>query len=299
MIRKIIIGLGIIVVVVYILITAMVAVDVTEIVVITQFGRPVRVVTDAGLAVKWPDPVQSVIRLDKRIQGLDSNIGEYLTNDKKNLVLSNFILWRIIDAKKFIRTVKDLRSAERRLSDLVNSELGVAIGNYPLPALLRLKDAEGNGGSRIPEISEKVVKASREQALEEFGIEVLDVRLRRLSFPEQNLRSVYDRMRAERERQAKKYRAEGDEAAAKIRSQTDREVRDILASAYREAQVTKGQGDAKSIRIYAEALEKDPKFYKLTRTLEAYGKFLDQYTTLILSTDSPLFRYLDSPPEEQ
>ena len=298
MIRKIIIGLGIIVVVVYILITAMVAVDVTEIVVITQFGRPVRVVTDAGLAVKWPDPVQSVIRLDKRIQGLDSNIGEYLTNDKKNVVLSNFILWRIIDAKKFIRTVKDLRSAERRLSDLVNSELGVAIGNYPLPALLKLKDADGKGGSRIPEISEKVVRASREQALEEFGIEVLDVRMRRLSFPEQNLRSVYDRMRAERERQAKKYRAEGDEAAAKIRSQTDREVREILASAYREAQVTKGKGDAKSIRIYAEALEKDPKFYKLTRTLEAYGKFLDQYTTLILSTESPLFRYLEGPPEE-
>ena len=163
MIRKIIIGLGIIVVVVYVFITAMVAVDVTEIVVITQFGKPVRVVTDAGLAIKWPDPVQSVIRLDKRIQGLDSNIGEYLTNDKKNLVLSNFILWRIIDAKKFIRTVKDLRSAERRLSDLVNSELGVAIGNYPLPALLKLKDADGKGGSRIPEISEKIVKASREQ----------------------------------------------------------------------------------------------------------------------------------------
>ncbi|MBW1862730.1 MAG: protease modulator HflC [Deltaproteobacteria bacterium] len=298
MIRKIIIGLGIIVVLVYVLITALVAVDVTEIVVITQFGKPVRVVTDAGLAIKWPDPVQTVIRLDKRLQGLDSNVGEYLTNDKKNLVLSNFILWRIIEAEKFIRTVKDLRSAERRLSDLVNSELGVAIGKYPLPALLRLKDAEGNGGTRIPEISEKVVKASRKQALDEFGIEIVDVRLRRLSFPEQNLRSVYDRMRAERERQAKKYRAEGDEAAAKIRSNTDREVREILATAYREAQVTKGQGDAKSIRIYAEALEKDPKFYKLTRTLEAYGKFLDQYTTLILSTDSPLFRYLESPPEE-
>ena len=299
MIRKIIIGLGIIVFVSYILITALVAVDVTEIVVITQFGKPVRVITDAGLAVKWPDPVQTVLRLDKRIQGLDSNIGEYLTNDKKNLVLSNFILWKIIDAKKFIRTVKDLRSAERRLSDVVNSELGVAIGTYPLPALLRLKDDEGKGGSKIPEILEKVTNASREQALEEFGIEVIDVRLRRMSFPEQNLVSVYDRMRAERERQAKKYRAEGDEAGAKIRAQTDKEVREILASTYREAQVTMGNGDAKSIRIYAEAFEKDPKFYKLTRTLEAYGKFLDRYTTLILSTDSPLFRYLDGPPEEQ
>jgi membrane protease subunit HflC len=255
------------------------------------------VATDAGLAVKWPDPIETVMRLDKRLQGLDSNVGEYLTNDKKNLVLSNFILWRIEEAKKFIQTVKDMQSAERRLSDLVNSELGVAIGNYPLASLLRLKTNEGKGGSKIPEIAEKVAKASREQALKEFGIEVVDVRLRRMSFPEQNLRSVYDRMRAERERQAKKYRAEGEEQAARVRSQTDKEASEILAKAYRDAEVIKGQGDAKSIRIYADALKRDPQFYQLTRTLEAYNKFVDQYTTLILSTDSPLFRYLEHPPE--
>ena len=128
---------------------------------------------------------------------------------------------------------------------------------------------------------------------------MVDVRLRRIGFPEQNLRSVYERMRAERERQAKKYRAEGEEAAARVRTQTDKKVREILAEAYKEVQVTKGQGDAKSIRIYAEALEKDPEFYKLTRTLEAYEKIIDENTTLILSTDSPLFRYLEWPPEVQ
>ena len=299
MARKILIGLGVVVVVVYLLMTAFVAVDVTEIVVITQFGKPVTVITEPGLAIKWPDPIQTVMRLDRRLQGLDSNVGEYLTNDKKNLVLSNFVLWRIADAKKFIQTVKDMRSAERRLSDLVNSELGVAIGNYPLPALLKLRTGEGEGGTKIPEVSARVAKASREQALKEFGIEVVDVRLRRLGFPEQNLRAVYDRMRAERERQAKKYRAEGEEAAARVRAQTDKEVREILATAYKEAQVIKGEGDAKSILIYAEALERDPEFYKLTRTLEAYQKFIDQFTTLILSTDAPLFRFLECPPEEQ
>ena len=298
MVRKIIIGLGIIVVVIYVLITAFVAVDVTDIVVITQFGRPVRVVTRAGLAIKWPDPIQTVIRLDKRLQGLDSNTGEYLTNDKKNLVLRNYILWRVVDAKKFIQTIKDTRSAERRLSDLVNSELGVAIGNYPLQALLKLRTDEGVG-SKIPEISDRVTRASRLQALKEFGIEIVDVRLRRLGFPEQNLRSVYDRMRAERGRQAKKYRAEGKEAAARVRTQTNKEVREILASAYRDAQVVKGQGDAKSIRIYADALAKDPEFYRFTRTLRAYEKFIDKNTTLILSTDSPLFRYLERPMEEK
>ena len=298
MVRKLIISLGIIIVVGYIVVTAFVAVDVTNIVVITQFGRPVRVVTEAGLAIKWPDPIQTVIRIDKRLQGLDSNVGEYLTNDKKNLVLRNYILWRVADAKKYIQTIKDTRSAERRLSDLVNSELGVAIGNYPLQALLRLRIDEGEG-SKIPEILDQVVATSRLQAQKEFGIEIVDVRLRRLGFPEQNLYSVYNRMRAERERQAKKYRAEGKEAAARVKTQTDKEVREILASAYRNAQVVKGQGDAKSIRIYANALSKDPEFYRFTRTLEAYGKIIDKKTTLILSTDSPLFRYLEQPMEDK
>ncbi len=294
MLRKVLIGLGVVIVVVYLLITAFVAVDVTETVVITQFGKPVRVVTDAGLVVKWPDPIQIVMRLDKRLQGLDSGLGEYLTSDKKNLVLSYFILWRIVDPMKFIQTVIGMRLAERRLSDRVNSELGVTIGTYPLSSLLRLKT---EGGSKILEITEKVGMASREQALKEFGIEIVGVRLRRLSFPEQNLRSVYDRMKAERERIAKKYRAEGKERASRVKAQADKEAREILANAYREAQVIMGRGDAKSMGTYAEAQKKDPEFYELTRTLEAYTKFLDEQTTLILSTDSPLFRYLEYPPE--
>lgn len=295
MIKKTLSILGILIVLVYLLTKAFVAVDITEIVVITQFGKPVRVVSEAGLTVKWPDPVQSVIRLDKRLQALDSNVGEFLTQDKKNLVLSNFIVWRILDAKKFIQSVKDMSSAETRLSDLVGSELGMAIGTYPLSSFLTTDE----GGTKIPEISGKVARASRQHALQEFGIDVMAVLLRRLSFPEQNLRSVYDRMRAERGRMAKKYRAEGEEKAAKIMTQTDKRVREILAVAYRESQITKGRGDAESIRIYAEAFERDPDFYKLTRTLDAYRKFLDEKTTLILSADSPLFRFLECPPEKQ
>lgn len=295
MIKKTLSILGILIVLVYVLTKAFVAVDITEIVVITQFGKPVRVVSEAGLTVKWPDPVQSVIRLDKRLQALDSNVGEFLTGDKKNLVLSNFIVWRILDAKKFIQSVKDMSSAETRLSDLVGSELGMAIGTYPLSSFLTTDER----GTKIPEISGKVARASRQHALQEFGIDVMAVLLRRLSFPEQNLRSVYDRMRAERARMAKKYRAEGEEKAANIMTQTDKRVREILAVAYRESQITKGRGDAESIRIYAEAFERDPDFYKLTRTLDAYRKFLDEKTTLILSADSPLFRFLECPPEKQ
>lgn len=293
--RKTVIILGIVVVALYILITAFVAVDVTQSVIITRFGKLVRVVTEPGLTIKWPDPMETVIRLDKRLRPLDSYVGEYLTQDKKNLVLSSFILWRMVDPMKFIQTVKNAEAAQTRLSDLVSSELGVAIGVYPISSFLTTEE----GGTKIPEICEKVTTSCSEHALREFGIEVVDVRLRRLTFPEQNLRSVYARMRAERERMAKKYRAEGEEGAAKIKAQTSKEVREILAKAYCEAQVTRGRGDAESIRIYAEAFERDPEFYKLTRTLEAYRKFLDEKTTLILSADSPLFRYLESPPEER
>lgn len=291
--KRLLVVLGALIIAVYIISTAFVAVDETEVAVITLFGKPVRVVQDAGLTVKWPDPIQTTIRLDKRLQHLDSNLGEFLTRDKKNLVASSFMLWRIADPEKFIRSVKDISNANRRLSDLVGSELGVAIGQFPLTDFLTVDES----GSKIPEIFKDVTEVCHKHATEEFGIDLVMVRLRRLGFPSQNLRSVYERMRAERERMAKKYRAEGDEEAATIRSQTDKEVRELLADAYRQAQVTKGQGEAEAIRIYADALRKDPKYYKLTRTLQAYRKFLDEKTTLILSSKSPLFQYLEQPPK--
>ena len=217
--RKTVIILGIVVVALYILITAFVAVDVTQSVIITRFGKLVRVVTEPGLTIKWPDPMETAIRLDKRLRPLDSYVGEYLTQDKKNLVLSSFILWRMVDPMKFIQTVKHASAAETRLSDLVSSELGVAIGVYPMSSFLTTEE----GGTKIPEICEKVTTSCSEHALREFGIEVVDVRLRRLTFPEQNLRSVYARMRAERERMAKKYRAEGEERAALVRANADKQ----------------------------------------------------------------------------
>ena len=292
--RKFLGWFGLLTISAYLFSTCLVQVNEHELVLITQFGSPVRAVDEAGLIGKLPDPIQTVVRLDRRLQAIDSDLGEYLTRDKKNLVISAFILWRIDDPLKFLQSVKDTQGAEQRLIDLAGSELGVAIGNYSLPAFLTVNAEE----SRIPEIVDSVAHNCRKQAKEEFGIEVVDIRLRRLGFPQQNLRAVHKRMRAERERMAKKYRAEGEEAAAMIRSQTDKEVRELLASAYREAQITRGQGEADSVRIYAEAFKKDPDFYKLTRTLESYGKFLDDKTTLILSSQSPLFKYLESPPDE-
>jgi len=291
--KKLILTFGLVLIAGYVASTVFVSVDETELVVITQFGRPVRTLDRAGLAFKLPDPLQTVLRLDKRLQSLDSHVREYLTQDKKNLVLSGFVVWRIADSGRFIESVRDVAAAEQRLSDLVASELGLAVGSAPLSAFLAL----GSPTSRLRTLADEVTVSSHRQALAEFGIEIVSVRIRRFGFPEQNLQSVYSRMRAERERMAKKYRAEGEEEAARIRSETERSVRELLSTAYREAQIVRGRGDAEAIRIYGSAFEKDPQFYKLTRTLEAYRRFLDEETTLILSADSPLFRYLETPPE--
>lgn len=291
--KKILVMLGILIILSYIIYTTFVVVDETEVVIITQFGNPVQVAYDAGLQIKWPDPIQTALRFDKRLQPLDSNLGEFLTRDKKNLVVGSFILWKIADARKFIQSVRDFVSAKQRLSDLVGSELGAAIGSHDLGDFLTVN----KDGSKIEHIMEGVLANSKDVALKEFGISIVDVRLRRLSFPNQNLRSVYDRMRAERERMAKKYRAEGEEEAAKIRAQTEQDVRELLADAYRDGEIAKGKGEAEAIKIYADAYKKDPGFYKLTRTLQAYRTFMDSNTTLILSTKSPLFKYIENPPE--
>ena len=291
--KKALAAIGALIILIYIIGTSFVTVHESEVVIITLFNRPTRIVDQAGLTLKWPDPIQTAIRLDHRLQSLDSNLGEYLTRDKKNLVASSFIIWRIADPERFIQSVRNSAGAQRRLSDLVSSEIGVAIGEYQLSDFLNT----GKEGSKIGEICDNVLKKTAPQSTNDFGVELVDVQLRRLGFPSQNLRSVYDRMSAERERIAKKYRAEGEEEASNIRSQTDKEVRELLAHAYRESQITRGRGEAEAIKIYAEAFSKDPGFYKMMRTLEAYNKLMDEKTTLILSAESPLFKYLENPPE--
>lgn len=293
--KRAILAVGTLAIVAFVASTSFVAVREAELVVVTQFGRPVRVIEKAGLALKLPDPIQTALRIDGRLQAFDTTQREYLTQDKKNVVLSGFVIWRVKEPRRFIQSVRSPAAAEERLSDLVASELGSAVGSYALSAFLSV----GEQGTRLREMADRVTEACRKHALAEFGIEVHSMRIRRFGFPEQNLQSVYSRMRAERERIAKKYRAEGEEEASKIRAQTDRSVREMLAEAYRDAQIVRGRGDADSTRIYAEAFAKDPDYYKLTRTLEAYRRFLDEETTLILSADSPLFRYLESPPTDR
>jgi membrane protease subunit HflC len=264
-------------------------VDTTEYAVVTQFGNPVAVIREPGLNVKLPDPVQTVQRLDNRIQVYQANALELLTLDKKSVAIDYYGTWKISDPVVYLKTVKDKPGAEARLLDVFSAGLGVQFGKYNLDELVNV-DAEKLKLDAM--IADAVAYARGRSA--EYGIEVVDTQIRVLNFPESNKQSVYDRMKAEREQMAKKYRSEGSEEAAKIRADAEREQTVILSQAYKEAQQLMGEGDAEAIRIYGEAFQRDPDFYRFIRTLETYEKTIDANTTLILPSTAEILRYLNS-----
>jgi membrane protease subunit HflC len=281
--------IALLVVVILIARTAAFVVDETQTAIVTQFGSPVRVIDEAGLHWKVPQPIQAVRFFDKRLLVYDPKPTEFLTNDKKNIVVDAFVTWRIANPQKFLETVNDRAGAEVRMADIVASEMGAALGQYPLQALITTTEEE----MMVAEIMSGVTEGVRASASTGFGIDVADVRMKRLAFPEQNKQSVFDRMRAERERIAKRYRSEGEEEAIEIRAEADKERQEILAEAYREAEKIRGEGDAEATKIYASAFNQDPEFYRFLRTLESYKQFMDDKTTIVLSSDSDLLRLLN------
>jgi modulator of FtsH protease HflC len=258
----------------------------TEFVLVTQFGRPVRTVTEAGLNAKWP--FQTAIYFDRRLRVYNPRPSEFLTRDKKNVVIENYVVWKIEDPNRFVQTVGDGAAAEMRLHDIIWSGLSAALGTHDLEAIVGTEPAKVETAAMLDNLTALTDHA----ALEQYGLRVVDVRIKRLNLPEQNKQSVYARMRAERERIARQYRAEGEEQALRIRADADRQREEILSVAYKQAEDIKGQGDAESTRIYGQAYSKNPSFYKLLRTLESYKKVLDDKTTAILSSDSDLLKVL-------
>ena len=263
-------------------------VDTTEDAIVTQFGQTVRVVTEPGLYAKLPDPVQSVVKVNKQLQVYNLPRTEFLSADKKNIVAEAYATWQVTDALAFFKNVRDLRGADIRLNDIIRSELGAALGQTELGQLVTVDASQ----VRLPETlaSVKDRAAARTEA---YGFTVTDVQLKELTFPEANLTSVFQRMRSERESIARKFRSEGAEEAARIRAAADTKKAQILATANQEATETRGRADAEAIAIYAKAFGRDKEFYKFSRTLESYTKFIDENTTLILPSSSELFRYLD------
>lgn len=258
----------------------------TEFVLVTQFGKPIRTVTEAGLHVKWF--FQTASYFDRRLRIYNPRPSEFLTRDKKNLVIESYVAWQIQDPKRFVETVGDPVAAEMRLHDIVWSGLAAALGTRDLESIV---SASGET-AKAKQMLDGLASATDRAALTQYGVRVVDVRIKRLNLPEQNKQSVYARMRAERERIARQYRAEGEEQALRIRADADRQREEILSVAYKEAEKTKGEGDAESTRIYSQAYSRNPRFYKLLRTLESYKKIFDDKTTAILSSDSELLKIM-------
>ncbi len=259
-------------------------VDETKQAIVLQFGKPIRAIKEPGLNLKLPF-IQNVVFFEDRLLVYDAAPTEIITKDKKTLIVDNYARWKIIDPLKFLQTVRDLNGAQARLDDIIYSELRVDLGLFDMSEIV---------SERREGIMKRVTEISNEKA-NTYGIEIVDVRIKRVDLPPENEKFIFDRMRAERERIAKQYRAEGQEESAKIIAETEREKTVILAEAYKTAQILKGEGEAESVKIYAESFNQDPEFYKFYRTLEAYRKTFKDKTTVLLSTDSEFLKYLTKP----
>tara|TARA_B100001123_G_scaffold436681_1_gene567420 strand:+ start:458 stop:1315 length:858 start_codon:yes stop_codon:yes gene_type:complete len=250
--------------------------------VIIQFGEPVKIIKEPGIYFKLPTPIQKIEFFSDRLLDYDSPPSTIPTKDKKFLVLDNYARWRIIDPQVFLETLRNEQGAIGRLNQIIFSELRNELGQHTQSEIVSINR----------ELLMREVTLRSNEAAQPYGIEVVDVRIKRADYPEENKNAVFNRMRAERDREAKRYRSEGAEAALKIRAETDFEAAQISAEAYEKSQGIRGEGDAEALKIYAAAYKKGSNFYQLTRTLEAFEKSLDEKTMLVQPADTDFFKYL-------
>jgi membrane protease subunit HflC len=278
--------------------TCLFSVSESESAIVLRFGDPVRTVESAGLAFKLPFPVDRVETIDRRLLVLDipereETPREFLTLDKKNVEVSTYTCWRVRDPLKFLETTGSPKAARSYLTDVVLSELGKEIGRHELSALISVNPDE----QRVDALTQRIREACDVSAAREAGLEVVDFKIKRVNFPDQNRSSVFERMRAERKRMATRYRSEGEEEARAIRAEAEREAAELLAKAHRQAAEIEGDAEAEAARIYNEAYGQSREFYEFLRTLESYEKTMSEGTTLVLPPDMPYLRMLSDPEE--
>jgi membrane protease subunit HflC len=252
--------------------------------VVFQFGEPVRIIQQPGLYAKYPI-VQDLAPFEKRILTAEARPAEYITLDKKRLTVDTVSRWKIVEPLVFYQTVRNYHGAIARLNDIIFSSLRQEIANHNFKDFIREKREQIMGK----------VTVSTAQTAKRFGIQVIDVRIKRVDLPEEVQASVFARMKAERERIAKRYRAEGDEQAREIRANATKDKEILMAEAYRRSEVLRGEGDAEATGIYAQAYGKDEEFYSFLRHLETYKKVFGVETMLMLRPDSDLLRFMDTP----
>ncbi len=262
--------------------TSMFTVHLTQTAVLLELQKPKEIITEPGLYFKIP-VMQKVRFFSKQLLDNDSPPAEVLTRDKKNLLIDNFSLYRIVDPLKFLETVRTENGARARLDDIVYSELRVEIGTHDLHEIVT---------ENRELIMAKVTEEANKKAAE-YGIQMADVRIKRVDLPPEIANSIFNRMRTERQRIAMEYRSEGKEESTKIRAETNKEKTILIAQAYKKEQAIRGEGDGLATKIYAEAFEKDPKFYSFIRSMEAYKQSLKADTTILLSEESEFLRFLN------
>jgi len=249
--------------------------------IVLQFGDPKKVIATPGLQVKIPF-IQNVVYLDRRILSLDPAPEEVIASDQKRLIVDAFARFKIVDPLKFYISVGNERVARSRLATIINSRLRSVLGKQSLATLL--------SEDRTKQMA--IIQEGVNNEAEKFGIEIIDVRIKRADLPQANSEAIYRRMQTEREREAKEFRAKGAEMAVTITSTADKEVTVILANANKASEIMKGEGDGQRNKIFADAFGRDPEFFKFYRAMQAYEKALiGGETSLILSPDSEFFKY--------
>lgn len=252
---------------------------------VTQFGNPVRVVREPGLQVKIPF-MQDVRFYDKMMLEVDPPTQEVILGDQKRIIVDAYSRYRITDPLAFYQNVRDEQGAQSRVAQMINTSIRRVLGAAQMSTIL------SNGRE---ELMAEIQREVHERA-KDYGIEIVDVRLRRADLPEQTSASVFQRMRSERDREARELRAQGQEIAQQIRSRADRDRTVLIANAQSEAQGIRGEGEARAVQIYAEAFGQDPQFFSFYRSMQAYRAALGQGdSTLVLSPDSSFFRYFNPP----
>ena len=280
--RNLIIGLGVIAAVgLFILYDALYTVPQWKQALVLQFGKPVTVVTEPGLHVKLP-MIQEVKLFERRVLEFDAPKEEIIASDQKRLVVDAFTRYRIVNPLKFFQTVDNEAVVRTRLAAIINASIRQALGNVRLNDII-----SGERAALMAQIRDIVNGEA-----DDFGINIIDVRIKRADLPEQNSEAVFRRMQTEREREAKELRAQGAEEAQKVRAIADRDKVIIIAEAKKTAQITRGEGDSEAVRIFAEAFGRDIEFFSFYRSMEAYRNSLgSDDTTMVLSPDSEFFRY--------
>ena len=281
----------------------------TNQVIITQFGEPIgNAVTSPGLHIKAPF-IQKTNFFEKRWLEWDGDPNQIPTKDKKYIWVDTYARWRISDPLIYFQRVRDERGAYSRIDDIVDGETRNAVANFDLIEIVRVSNREFEMTEEISVLEkreviqkieigrEKIANIILEKSSKispEFGVEITDVKIKRINYVEDVQRKVFERMIAERQRIAARYRSEGDGKSAEIRGQKERELKRIQSEAYKKAQEIKGKADAESTKIYASAYNLDPEFYQFMKTLEIYRTIMDKETWLLLSTDAEFLKYLKS-----